>query len=189
VDQTQPGCLAHQHPGIAPTNRNPMRHLHDQLERYTAGDTWSARPPASGAHAVALTSRQSQVLKLLSAGHGEKGVARELGLSRHTVHVHVKGMYRRLGVQTRSELFCKLLRQSTDAYSPAATEYQVEMLLLALTGVLEGMVHEKCGKVNSADRRALRRRVAEALTLFLFERPLSSAVRARSATPGAPWHA
>ncbi|HTO96771.1 MAG TPA: LuxR C-terminal-related transcriptional regulator, partial [Myxococcales bacterium] len=37
-------------------------------------------------------------------GRSEKQVAAQLGLSLHTVHDYVKGLHRRLGVQSRGEL-------------------------------------------------------------------------------------
>jgi DNA-binding NarL/FixJ family response regulator len=51
-----------------------------------------------------LSEAQSRVLRLLLAGHAEKKIAEELKLSPHTVHTHVKNIYRALGVRSRAEL-------------------------------------------------------------------------------------
>lgn len=48
-----------------------------------------------------LTERQRQVIKLLSKGHPNKVIARELGISPSTVKVHVHAAFRALGVHSR----------------------------------------------------------------------------------------
>jgi DNA-binding CsgD family transcriptional regulator len=58
-----------------------------------------------------LTVRQRQTLDRLLAGDSEKQVAAELGVSRHTVHVHIKSIYRHYGVHSRNELLAKFVRQ------------------------------------------------------------------------------
>jgi DNA-binding CsgD family transcriptional regulator len=59
----------------------------------------------------ALSPRLAQTLELLLLGRSEKEVATALGLSRHTVHVYVKGLYRRFGVSSRAELLARHLRR------------------------------------------------------------------------------
>lgn len=59
-----------------------------------------------------LSPRQRQVLDCLEAGDGEKQVAARLGISRHTVHVHVKALYAHFGVSSRGELLAYTLRES-----------------------------------------------------------------------------
>jgi DNA-binding CsgD family transcriptional regulator len=49
------------------------------------------------------------VLRLLLSGLSEKQIAARLDLSRHTVHNHVKEIYRVVGVQSRAELMAILL--------------------------------------------------------------------------------
>ena len=48
-----------------------------------------------------LTERQQQVIKLLSDGHANKVIARELGISPSTVKVHVHAAFRTLGIHSR----------------------------------------------------------------------------------------
>src|SRR5271170_4582184 len=54
-----------------------------------------------------LPRRQDQTLQHLLDGDSEKQVARKLSLSKHTVHVYVKALYRRYGVSSRAELLAK----------------------------------------------------------------------------------
>jgi DNA-binding CsgD family transcriptional regulator len=60
-------------------------------------------------HAHSLTVRQEQCLQELLSGHGEKEIAARLALSRHTVHVHIKAIYREFGVTSRGELLARFL--------------------------------------------------------------------------------
>jgi DNA-binding NarL/FixJ family response regulator len=48
-----------------------------------------------------LTERQQQVIRLLSDGHANKVIARELGISPSTVKVHVHAAFRAMGVHSR----------------------------------------------------------------------------------------
>jgi DNA-binding CsgD family transcriptional regulator len=56
-----------------------------------------------------LSRRQRQTLQLLLKGDIEKEVAAKLGVSRHTVHVYVKALYKHFGVSSRGELLAKCL--------------------------------------------------------------------------------
>jgi DNA-binding NarL/FixJ family response regulator len=63
-------------------------------------------PPSAGGPgelAEALTPRQQDVLVLLSQGLSNKLIGRRLDLSEHTVRGHVQGIFRFLGVASRSE--------------------------------------------------------------------------------------
>lgn len=57
-----------------------------------------------------LSPRMKQTLDRLLAGDSEKQIARHLGLSRHTVHVYVKALYRGFGVSSRGELLAKFVQ-------------------------------------------------------------------------------
>ena len=56
-----------------------------------------------------LSKRMKDTLQHLLGGDSEKEVAIKLGLSQHTVHIHVKNLYKRLGVCSRAELMAKCL--------------------------------------------------------------------------------
>lgn len=50
-----------------------------------------------------LTPREREVLELLARGMANKGVARVLGISEHTVKAHVASVFEKLGASTRAE--------------------------------------------------------------------------------------
>lgn len=50
-----------------------------------------------------FTAREREVLRRLHDGKPNKSIARELGLSQSTVNVHVRSVFRKLGVQNRTE--------------------------------------------------------------------------------------
>jgi DNA-binding CsgD family transcriptional regulator len=54
-----------------------------------------------------LSHRQRQTLELLLSGNAEKQIAAHLSISRHTVHVYVKSLYKRFGVCSRGELLAR----------------------------------------------------------------------------------
>ena len=58
-----------------------------------------------------FSKRMTETLQLLLAGDSEKEVAAKLNLSPHTVHIHVKKLYKRLDVSSRAELMAKCLRK------------------------------------------------------------------------------
>ncbi len=60
---------------------------------------------------VALTPREIEVLAALGKGLSNKGVARQLGISPHTVKFHVEALFRKLGAGSRAEAVVKGLKQ------------------------------------------------------------------------------
>jgi pSer/pThr/pTyr-binding forkhead associated (FHA) protein len=62
-----------------------------------------------------FSAAERRVFDLLILGHSEKEVAVKLEISRHTVHSHVRKMYRLLGVRSRAELLAQFVRQSIRA--------------------------------------------------------------------------
>ncbi|HEV8292959.1 MAG TPA: LuxR C-terminal-related transcriptional regulator [Tepidisphaeraceae bacterium] len=56
-----------------------------------------------------LSNRMKDTLEHLLSGDSEKEVASKLGLSQHTVHIHIKNLYKRLSVCSRAELMAKCL--------------------------------------------------------------------------------
>ena len=51
---------------------------------------------------VSLSSREAEVLTLVSRGLGNKQIGRTLGITERTVKVHLGNIFRRLGVQDRT---------------------------------------------------------------------------------------
>jgi DNA-binding CsgD family transcriptional regulator len=58
-----------------------------------------------------LSSGERQTVQLLLTGKSEAAIASMLGRSPHTIHSHVKRVYRKLGVASRAELIVKLMRE------------------------------------------------------------------------------
>ncbi len=55
-----------------------------------------------------LTSRELEIATLMYQGNSPKEIAEEINLSYHTVRNHIKHIYSKLGVATRSEMLVKL---------------------------------------------------------------------------------
>jgi DNA-binding NarL/FixJ family response regulator len=78
------------------------------------------REPAGRAAAVTgayeFTDRQLDVIRLLIGGHTNKTIARELGLSEHTVKIHLSAIFKELGVSNRTEaaIACRKLQQQKE---------------------------------------------------------------------------
>ena len=51
-----------------------------------------------------LTERERQVLTLMVEGKGNRGIAHILGIPENTVETHLKRIFRKLGVSSRTEL-------------------------------------------------------------------------------------
>jgi len=66
------------------------------------------RPPDKADYL--LTPHEVKILKLLVAGHNYKTAAIELGVSLNTVSFHVKHIYEKLQVHSKSEAVAKALR-------------------------------------------------------------------------------
>jgi DNA-binding CsgD family transcriptional regulator len=59
---------------------------------------------------IDLTAAEERVFTLLLGGFTEKTIATKLHLSKHTVHTHVKRIYKLYGIHTRAELLSTCLR-------------------------------------------------------------------------------
>ena len=59
---------------------------------------------------ASLSPRQRNTLNRLLEGDSEKEVAKEMGLSPHTVHVYVKQLYKRFNANSRGELMARFVR-------------------------------------------------------------------------------
>jgi DNA-binding NarL/FixJ family response regulator len=57
-----------------------------------------------------LTPHESRLLKLLVEGHNYKTAAAELGVTFHTIHFHMRHIYDKLQVHSKSEAVSKALR-------------------------------------------------------------------------------
>lgn len=67
------------------------------------------RPPESASYS--LTPQEMQLLKMLVEGHHKKTAAYELGISVNTVSFHLKNIYTKLQVHSKTEAVAKALRE------------------------------------------------------------------------------
>jgi DNA-binding NarL/FixJ family response regulator len=58
-----------------------------------------------------LTPQETELLKLLIEGHHKKTAAKEMGISFHTVSFHLKNIYEKLQVHSKTEAVAKALRE------------------------------------------------------------------------------
>jgi DNA-binding CsgD family transcriptional regulator len=58
-----------------------------------------------------LTQRELEILVGLAAGQSDLAIADDLAISKHTVRSHIKSLFRKLGVQSRSQAIVKAMQQ------------------------------------------------------------------------------
>lgn len=90
--------------GGAPMSPAIARRVVERLSESEAGDTI----PTDESQ---LTKRESEVLELLARGYTYLNVGVKLGISTHTVHAHIRKIYKKLQVNSRSEAVYKAVRQ------------------------------------------------------------------------------
>ena len=93
----------------------PPETLTVALKRVLEGSVYlpadiAAAAPAAPAAGPSLTPRQYDVLRCLSRGLPTKLIARDLGLSEHTVKEYIAGLFQALGVHNRTEAVIKASR-------------------------------------------------------------------------------
>jgi DNA-binding CsgD family transcriptional regulator len=67
------------------------------------------RPPEQAEYG--LTPHEIRLLKLLVEGHNFPSAARELGVTTHAISFHMRSIYGKLHVHSKSEAVAKALRQ------------------------------------------------------------------------------
>lgn len=105
LKDTQPArlleCLREVTDGGAPMSPEVARRVIDLFREF--------RPPERANHN--LTPAEIELLKLLVEGHNYKTAASELGVSINTVSFHLRNIYEKLQVHSKSEAVAKALRQ------------------------------------------------------------------------------
>ena len=95
---------------IVPDKGRPAAPVTTPTTTTTTTTNDAARPGARPAmRELKLSPRLRQTLHRLLVGDSEKQVARHLALSKHTVHVYVKALYREYNVNSRGELLAKFV--------------------------------------------------------------------------------
>lgn len=87
--------------GGAPMSPDVARRVVDLFRKFSP-------PPQSDYH---LTEQETRILKMLVDGHHYKTAARELGISTSTVSFHLKNVYEKLHVHSKTEAVSKALRE------------------------------------------------------------------------------
>lgn len=88
--------------GASPISPMIARKLLARL-RTAAPATPAAAATAAGAASITLSERESQVLDLIARGYAYAEIAELAGISIHTVQTHIKNLYGKLAVHSRSE--------------------------------------------------------------------------------------
>ena len=57
-----------------------------------------------------LSPRERQILEALGEGAAYKEIAETIGLSIHTVRMHIRGIYKKLHVHSRGQAIAKYMR-------------------------------------------------------------------------------
>lgn len=83
------------HSGGAPMTSNIARRVVQAFKRPTGAQ---ARPGME-----ALSDREAEVLDLLAQGYLYKEIAKQMGVSYHTIHAHVRHIYEKLHVRSRAQ--------------------------------------------------------------------------------------
>ena len=88
----------------------PVAELVDAIRRAAAGGLAFGRRPDATA-AASLTTREREVVGLVVDGRSNDEVGAALGITTKTVEGHLRRLFDRLGVQSRTELATRALRE------------------------------------------------------------------------------
>jgi DNA-binding NarL/FixJ family response regulator len=81
-----------------------------RVRRYFQG-FFGAPPEATPPLMARLTPREQEILEHLSRGYVDKEIAQRLGISAWTVHGHLRSLFRKLQVHTRTEAVVRYLQK------------------------------------------------------------------------------
>lgn len=133
-DADKPVCLHNSETGGGPAivakavigemviyRHKTVRHFSKQ-DAKLAGALWRHLGKSEAREELGFSPRSRQVLTCLLDGFAEKQIAVRLGISRNTVHVHIKKLYRKLGVNSRSQLMVRCLKPD---WAPVQSVYSI----------------------------------------------------------------
>jgi DNA-binding NarL/FixJ family response regulator len=78
------------------------------------------QPTPPTPESVGLTQREEECLRLLARGSSNKEIAQRMGVSGSTVHFHLKSIYQKLHVRSRTEATLRYLQSSPSRPSAPA---------------------------------------------------------------------
>jgi DNA-binding CsgD family transcriptional regulator len=70
------------------------------------GDSGEAEQP-NIMEGLGLSPREREIAAMLLKGWSAKQISEELGITINTANFHIKNMYKKLGINSRSELFAR----------------------------------------------------------------------------------
>jgi DNA-binding CsgD family transcriptional regulator len=70
-------------------------------------------PPTAGTPGVHLSARELQIAQMIAAGHSNKTIGYELGISIWTVSTHLRRIFAKLGVRSRAAMVGRLAELQT----------------------------------------------------------------------------
>jgi DNA-binding NarL/FixJ family response regulator len=85
--------------------------ISEQVRQYFYGASLSLQSAEDHPWLTSLTPREKQILDCLSKGYVDKEIADELGISGWTVHGHVKNIFEKLNVHSRTAAVVKYLHK------------------------------------------------------------------------------
>lgn len=86
----------------------------EEEKHLTSAPLWSQTITQLGTQ---ITTRESDVLRLLLSGFSNKEIAGKLCLSAETIKVHRRNIYAKLNIKSQSELFARFFMPKKDAFS------------------------------------------------------------------------
>lgn len=104
--QSQAGLQCEECGATAARNRNPFTAMTLRIHQgrmHGVKNVKGERLPYN------LTWRQHDIMERIVTGQTERAVAKQLGLSYHTIHQHVRNAYAKLGLKNRVEAVTKFL--------------------------------------------------------------------------------
>jgi DNA-binding NarL/FixJ family response regulator len=89
----------------------PIAELLDAIRRAAAGGLAFAIRPSAAASQVRLSQRELDVVRLVIDGRSNDEIAGRLGIGAKTVESHLRRLFERLGIASRTELATRALRE------------------------------------------------------------------------------
>ncbi len=68
---------------------------------------------------LGLSPREKEIAALLLHGQSAKQIAAELGIAVNTANFHIKNLYKKLGIGSRSELFARFGETAVQPHASA----------------------------------------------------------------------
>ena len=98
----------------------PITELIDAIRRAAAGGLAFARRPGGSGEVVRLSERELDVVRLVVEGRSNDEIGANLGIGAKTVESHLRRLFERLDIASRTELATRALREGWLEVPPTA---------------------------------------------------------------------